>query len=387
MTAEYGVEKGKVLVVDDNPLNLMLLEEILTGAGHEVRVCLSGREAIRGAMEWKPDLILLDVIMPEMSGFEVCRHLKSTESLAEIPIIFCSALSEVVEKISAFSVGGVDYVTKPFDVLEVLARVGTHLKLAFLQRCLSRQNENLEATVAARTNELAQAHRRLVEIDRLKNEFLLMISHEILTPVNGILGLGEMMLDESSYPPPEVNGSAYREAFGQSLKRLRNLIDDAGLIVRMEQQQLHQGGMKLCDLLQVLRTQLPEAFAEIAISTEAEDIFLNAERSLLLKAMKTVCELAKCFSSSGGKLVFSCQIQSGIAKFIFQLDKFLMDSAQASEFFYLESAARSSSHAERLGLAPVVAKKILTSFCGDLHLICRERPFGELIVSIPLTFS
>src|SRR5579872_376498 len=160
------------MIVDDNPANLRLLEDMLLEKGHEVRSFPVGRLALAEAIQNPPDLILLDINMPEMNGYEVCEHLKSNERLAGIPVIFLSALNEIQDKVKAFRAGGVDYISKPFQIEEVHARVETHLKLHTLQRALKAQNEKLEVAVAARTQELAEANRRLTILDSSKNEFL-----------------------------------------------------------------------------------------------------------------------------------------------------------------------------------------------------------------------
>ena len=153
------------------------------------------RLALASALRKPPDLILLDINMPEMNGYEVCKQLKSTGEFAEIPVIFLSALNETQDKVKAFRSGAVDYISKPFQFEEVHARVETHLKLHELRRALKLQNEQLEETVAARTRELAQANERLKALDCSKNEFLSLISHEFRTPLHGLLGVGEIILD------------------------------------------------------------------------------------------------------------------------------------------------------------------------------------------------
>lgn len=145
-----------IMVVDDNPANLRLLADMLVQQGYKVRSFPLGRLALAGAMKRAPDLILLDINMPEMNGYEVCKCLKSTEELSAIPVIFLSALNETQDKIKAFQSGAVDYISKPFQFEEVHARVETHLKLHGLERALRLQNERLEEAVAARTHELAE---------------------------------------------------------------------------------------------------------------------------------------------------------------------------------------------------------------------------------------
>lgn len=131
MTISYETAHtcGNILVVDDIPANLTLLTGMLKENGHRVRPVPSGKLALKAVESEPPDLILLDINMPEMDGFEVCRALKQDVRFCDIPVIFISALGETLDKVKAFSIGGVDYITKPFQVAEVEARVETHLKL------------------------------------------------------------------------------------------------------------------------------------------------------------------------------------------------------------------------------------------------------------------
>src|SRR5579863_9091250 len=192
-----------IMTVDDNPANLKLLEDMLLQRGHGVSSFPLGRLALAAAMRNPPDLILLDINMPEMNGYQVCERLKATSKLANIPVIFLSALNETQDKLSAFRCGAVDYISKPFQFEEVHARVETHLQLHNLQRALKLDNSRLEEAVAARTRELAEANQQLTILDRSKSDFLSLISHEFRTPLNGLLGVGELILEEM--PPTAEN--------------------------------------------------------------------------------------------------------------------------------------------------------------------------------------
>jgi PleD family two-component response regulator len=151
---------GDILIVDDTPANLRLLSQMLAERGHRVRPVLSGPQALMAAQAAPPDLILLDIRMPDMDGYEVCQRLKADECTRDIPVLFISALSETEDKVKAFTAGGVDYVTKPFQAAEVLARVQTHLALRTLYRQLQTANRTLEERnleLEVRYAELAQA--------------------------------------------------------------------------------------------------------------------------------------------------------------------------------------------------------------------------------------
>ncbi len=141
------LSKGKILVVDDTPATLKLLTELLQAEGYEVRSAISGELALYSATVNPPELILLDIRMPEMDGFEVCRRLKNQAETCDVPIIFVSALSEINEKVEGFQLGAVDFITKPYQREELLVRVHTHLEM-------TRLRNRLEYLVAERTNEL-----------------------------------------------------------------------------------------------------------------------------------------------------------------------------------------------------------------------------------------
>jgi len=166
---------NNILVVDDNVQNLKLLEQILTDAGYQVRLAGDGELALRSAMVQPPSLILLDIRMPGMDGFEVCRRLKADERTRDIPIIILSILEDERDKVEAFRQGAVDYITKPFQPEEVLARIATHLRLREL-------TEQLEHNVAERTEELTVANLRLeeevVERQRAEDEVRLNLARQ-----------------------------------------------------------------------------------------------------------------------------------------------------------------------------------------------------------------
>jgi len=145
---QTDISKGNILIVDDTPANLRLLSQMLAERGYHVRPVPDGSLALAAVQAEPPDLILLDIRMPGMNGYQVCEHLKADAQTCDIPIIFISALDAIQDKVRAFTVGGVDYVTKPLQVEEVLARVETHLALRKLQKQLQDANRKMAQELA-----------------------------------------------------------------------------------------------------------------------------------------------------------------------------------------------------------------------------------------------
>jgi two-component system, sensor histidine kinase and response regulator len=384
------VRTGSIVIVDDHPGNLKVLGDILRQEGYTVRAFPQGGLALAAIDEDAPDLILLDINMPEMSGYEVCERLKSKSKISDIPVIFLSGLTDAQDKVRAFRSGAVDYIPKPFQFQEVHARVEAHLKLHTLQRALKRQNEYLEEAVAARTRELAEANRDLAEanarlaiLDRSKNEFLNLISHEFRTPLNGLLGVGELILDEMALSDENAE---LRKLFSRSRRRILSILDDALLLTQID---VNGKQFKLVPVSTHAALSLAiEQTTDFAASRRvvfrgpgACPEFVLADETLLVKVMESLLETAVKFSSEDAAVEVSTRVLSGYLEILIESNGKTIPGHLLPTFFDLFSISESSTPGRDLGLGPSMAYRVLPLFGASVAVANRDPSGIRLTIS------
>ncbi len=245
-----------ILVVDDTPANLEILTQMLKERGHRPRPVPSGSLAIRAAEYEAPDLILLDINMPEMDGFETCRRFKASEALKEIPVMFISARSETFDKIQAFRAGGVDYITKPFDIDEVSARVETHLKIRQLQTALENQYNDLK------------------HLEEMRDSLVHMVVHDMRSPLSVIKmalhiikSRAESCLDEESIQDLQ----AASECSDTLMSMVNNLLD----VSRLE-----SGAVSVGDEVFLIEDIVTRVVDQLGVLAQDRDLRIDVSSTL-----------------------------------------------------------------------------------------------------------
>jgi two-component system sensor histidine kinase/response regulator len=305
-----------ILLVDDSPDNIDILNGLLTN--FKRKVALNGPKAIKiASSENPPDLILLDIMMPEMDGFEVCEELNKNEATREIPVIFLSAKMDKADIVRGFELGAKDYVTKPFDPNELMARVKTHLELKDAREKLKEVNIWLEQKVAERTKELEAANKQLKELDNAKIEFLKLASHEIRTPLNGIFGSFWLMTE--SKLPEEIKG--FINMMDISLKRLERFADRALMVtdLRTKNYRLKPGQNKVSGLISDAREFAHKQFGDKNIQFKVKPNpgweVLVADPVTAAICFNEIIANAVKYSDPGGSVELHCSLENGTYTF------------------------------------------------------------------------
>ena len=286
-----------ILIVDDIPANLKVLSDMLKGEGYKVRPVPSGILALQAAEKEKPDLVILDIMMPGMDGYEVCRQLKENRDLSDVPVIFVSALSETNDIVKALTFGGVDYLSKPFQAEEVKARVNTHLK------------------IYRQSKELQEQSKELQELNATKDKFFSIIAHDLRDPVVAFMGLTEMMADDSQknsakFTPDEIKMLLVRMM--NSSRKIFSLLENL-----LEWSLIQRGMISFTPELLNLSESVNESLAALSESAKIKEIeftlniseVLNvyADANMFSTIIRNLAANAVKFTPKGGKVIVSAK--------------------------------------------------------------------------------
>lgn len=388
---ESILEKSKaeyILIIDDNPHNLQVLGKLLIENGYRSEFATNGE----GALEWISkrlfDLILLDINMPGMNGFEVCIKIRSNCNFDKTPIIFLSAETDRESILKGFELGAQDYVTKPFDARELLSRVKTHLSLKCSLEKLENQNLILEAKVTERTAQLNDANEqlnhlnlKLLELDKAKSEFLRLVSHEIRTPLNGIIGPIELLKEsEASRELGELI-----EILDLSVKRLEKFSLNALLITRLQtkqtylNKQLFSPAEIIYELIAIRNEIIDKKALSMTMFKKSEDLNINGETELI----------KICFENILDNSIEHVPDNGNITVDIYNADDFIIceftdngpgfnevSQKEIFEFFSMGDSKNDGSN----GIGLPLCKLIMQAHSGEIHV--GNNPGGGAFVKL-----
>ena len=377
---------GNILVVDDTPQTLQLLVAILSGANYTVRPADSGALALASVLAYPPELVLLDVNMPEMSGFEVCRQLKQNPATQAIPVVFLSGLTDLDDRVQGFQLGAVDFVAKPFQRDELLARVSTHLQLARLQK-------DLTSEVAKQTRDLQGAYQELAKASRLKDEFLSTMSHELRTPLTAVIGMAQI-LHAGAYGPLNREQAEAIEVVEGSGRKLLQMINDI-----LDYIQVDAGKVELqlaeCPIVELVnavlenvRSKAAEKHIELSCRFYQQKSLLWLDVRHMRRVLLILLDNAVKFTSSGGNvgiIVRNSIVQHRIEFEVWDGGPGIAEADLPKlfkPFLQLDGGLNRSHEGSGLGLA--LAGKLARLLGGEIRVTSQLNAGSRFIVSLPL---
>lgn len=279
MSVAQSTSTGTILVVDDNPTNIQVLFDVLSEIGYRVAIAKSGEAALQRLQSYHPDIILLDVMMPGIDGFETCQRLKTDPTTRNIPVIFMTALSDTVDKVKGLSLGAVDYITKPIQHEETLARVRVHLQLSSTQKALEQRTTELSQTL----DNLRQTQVHLVQSEKMSSlgQLVAGVAHEINNPINFINGNLEPAAEHVRDLIAFIE--LYRECYSQPHPKIQAWMDEVDVEYIEEDLPKLIDSMKIgCDRIRQLVLSLRN-FARLDEShLKAVDLHEGIESTLLI---------------------------------------------------------------------------------------------------------
>jgi two-component system sensor histidine kinase/response regulator len=363
-----------ILIVDDIPANLKVLGDILKGEGYKVRPVPNGTLALQVALKEKPDLILLDVMMPDMDGFEVCRRLKESPLLKDIPVIFISALNDTKDIVKALNCGGVDFITKPFQAEEIAARVNTHLVLHQQSIMLRKQS------------------RELRELNASKDKFFSIIAHDLRGPLGGFMGLSEMIADESQ-PITSDERQDMILMLSRSARNIYSLLEN--LLEWSQMQQGHTAFKPQITGLNNLVTECTKLLFEVSrkkdISVTVDidkDHEVYADTNMFQSVIRNLVSNAIKFTPQGGKVIITADLTENNTSVITVKDTGIgMNSDMVSNLFRINvNSSRQGTDGENsTGLGLLLCKEFVERHGGEIWVESEEGRGSLFCFAIPNT--
>ncbi len=377
-------KKYRILIVDDIPKNIQILGNILSKENYQIAYAQNGEQALSITRHQEFDLILLDIMMPGMDGFEVCKALKERQETSDIPIIFLTAKADMNSIVKGFAAGGQDYITKPFNASELLARAETHIQLHEQKTALAELNEKLEDKVRERTHQLEEAYKRLNQLEKAKTDFLDIISHELRTPLNGITGLTTLLnLTELNEEQQE-----YIRYLEEVATRLTRFSETALLITELKANR-NQPDFLPTQVKYIMESALHQfeqqnkgKYNSVTLQLKDQNLMLAANTSLLKKTLEMLLDNAAKFGGPQVNIKLSATIREKKVIITCEDDGPGFNEEAKKRLFEL-FAAGDVLHQEGTGLSLAAIKLIMDYHNGKIEV--SNKPTGGAIIH--LTFN
>lgn len=362
--------KQPILVVDDNPQNLQLLGSLLTQAGYSPAMTQSGIKALEFLQKKTPQLILLDIMMPEMDGFEVCECIKQDPAAKDIPIIFLTAKVDSDSVIKGFDLGGVDYVTKPFNEKELLKRINTHLELKSARDTIAKQNEELRNT------------------NMTKDKFFSIIAHDLRKPFQSLIGLTELMLEELTQTSSDKKYLQYIHDVSQrTFELLQNLLQwsqsQTGKIT-IQPEKIAVKPMVDSNVALLYASALEK---EITINSDIDGVInITVDKNMITTVIRNILSNAIKFTGSQGKIMISASHNDQFVTITIADNGVGIKDKDIAKLFRIDvqHTTLGTQKETGTGLGLLLCKEFVEKNNGHIHVVSEVGKGTQFHIELPL---
>ncbi len=382
MTSPSSEQLPVILAVDDNPKNLQLISSLLSSEGFKVVVANSGENAMKYLSIKQPDLMLLDIMMPGMSGYEVMEKLKENLDIADLPVIYLTARAELSDIVKGFSTGAVDYITKPFKSEELIARVRTHVELRKMRLLLTEKNDHLSRlnhALAESREIIRQDAEKLSRINAEKDRFFSIISHDLRNPINGCLMATNMLTTRfNELSADEV--TAFHQALHHSVSNLSKLLENllSWAQLQMGKLSVHLQEVDLFPILNRVLSLLEPALSEkrlLVNKAGAQPLHAWADPFMTEMILRNLLTNAIKFTPAGGSITISTQeTENACLINIADTGIGMSEALQKKLFLIHEKVSRPGTEGEAsTGLGLVLSHDMALKMGGHISVESREK--------------
>ncbi len=385
---QSSIQQADILIVDDTPENLRLLSSMLEEQGYKVRKATNGKQALKAIDAQGPDLILLDIMMPEMNGYQIAQHLKGLPKTHHIPIIFLSSLNDTMDKVIAFDVGGVDYITKPFQIQEVLVRVRTQITLRDQQKQLVEQNKQLQQEIKERK-----------KIESALRVYIHAVSHDLRNPVTGMLIVLNNLLTLESSPiltVPRKIVEQMANSCDRQLKLINSLVETSSL--SLEGLPIHCQPLDLIPFTQQLLAEWQPVFEKNRVSfqdkTPTSLPIVSADSSQLWRVFDNLFSNAIKYNLPGLNLTLSAEVitprkgkkksSDNWIKYTISDDGVGINPEEAEDLFELYQRGKTVGKIKGLGLGLYLCRQIISAHGGEIGIIPNVKSGASFWFTLPV---
>jgi signal transduction histidine kinase len=380
-------DKGLILIVDDLPENIMVVETTLQKEGFNTEIATTGKDAINHIRAVKPDLVLLDVLMPKVDGFEVARRIKADEETAYVPIIFLTALNEPKYIIEGFNAGGVDFISKPFNLTELLARVKTHVELKKSQEANVELIDRLKST----NEDLNQTKNKLTESNNNKDKFFSIIAHDLRNPFQGFYKLTDYIHTEFHNLDRQELKEMIDDIFA-SAEKLNKLLENllawsriqlGKITIRKETYSLRQ----IIDMDIRLFDDVAKAKSINILNNIDDDISIYTDLQMFNTVIRNLISNAVKFTNVFGKVVISAIVEDGMIKLNIADDGIGMSDDELKKIFCIDTQILKTGTAGEsgTGLGMILTKELLDKLGYNIKIKSKVDSGTSFTIEIPLT--